>query len=227
MSKKKFLPYLSGFIYKRENSMNKIYQWNQCGSYQIAQKILMQGQVVLADSDTVLGLLARCTAEGYALLDRIKNRSDKPYIILVGSLDQVWEYANKSIQSEILRLVSYWPAPLTLIFEKREDSPHYIPHPYKKVALRIPNHAPLRQLALEFGGLFSTSANKTGKPTPHTIAEVDSDIIAQVGCIIQNEQSGMQPSTILDCTTDPVTLIREGAYPIEKLEHIYGRSFIQ
>ncbi|HEV2917443.1 MAG TPA: L-threonylcarbamoyladenylate synthase [Candidatus Babeliales bacterium] len=207
--------------------MDKIYQWDTKQGYIAVRNALLNGYVVLADSDTVVGLLALCSCQGFGHLNAIKERQDKPYIIVVGSLAQAWEYAIAPQDPGIKRLIHCWPGPLTLLLYKNTDNIHYIPQSYKKVALRIPDHEPLRQLADACGGLFSTSANKTGMPTPERIELVDSSIKEQVACIMQSEEKNLVPqaSTILDCTVDPVKVIREGAYPIEILKRIYGKSF--
>jgi len=57
----------------------------------IAQE-LHAGKVVLAEGDTVLGLLADVSEKGRAQLDHIKSRSQKPYLILVGDSKKAFNF---------------------------------------------------------------------------------------------------------------------------------------
>jgi L-threonylcarbamoyladenylate synthase len=205
--------------------MPKNYRWETIASKAELTSLLRSGNVVLGDSDTVIGLLAAYTQEGLQALDAIKERRNKPYLILVGSVEQAQQLALFPPDAGVIKLISCWPGPLTLIFKARPASIACIQSSDCTVALRIPAHEPLRHLAYACGGLFSTSANKTGLPVPERIEEVDPAIMDKVCCIVRNSENGAHnalPSTILDCTMNPVRLVREGAYSLEYLENIYG-----
>jgi L-threonylcarbamoyladenylate synthase len=206
--------------------MPKNYRWETIAFTTELPSLLRSGNVVLGDSDTVIGLLAAYTQEGLHALDAIKERRNKPYLILVGSVEQAQELAIFPADAGVTKLISCWPAPLTLIFKARPNSIACMQSSDCTVALRIPAHEPLRRLAYACGGLFSTSANKTGLPVPERIEEVDPEIMAKICCIVRNNDDGAPnslPSTILDCTVSPVKLVREGAYSLKCLENIYGR----
>jgi L-threonylcarbamoyladenylate synthase len=206
--------------------MPKNYRWETIASKAELPSLLRSGNVVLGDSDTVIGLLAAYTQEGLQALDAIKERRNKPYLILVGSVEQAQELAIFPEDAGVAKLISCWPGPLTLIFKARPDSLACMQSSDCTVALRIPAHESLRRLAYACGGLFSTSANKTSLPVPERIEDVDPAIMAKVCCIVRNSDDTAHnalPSTILDCTASPVKLVREGAYSLKYLETIYGR----
>lgn len=237
MSNNKFLSYDWPFIYKRESQMKKPYFWNQPNILTIFIQSIQKGEVVLADCDTVMGLFAAVSQEGVQALDTIKTRRDKPYLIIIGTktdwmqyVDPQWIKQGKDEDRVAMLKVmdAAWPGPITFIVPMRPDLPAYMGSTERTVALRMPDHAMLCAIARACGGLFSTSANKAGKPIPITVNQVHPDIIQAVTCIVLDEipKQQMIPSTILDCTTDHIKVIRQGVYPVKELEKIYGKPFI-
>jgi L-threonylcarbamoyladenylate synthase len=198
--------------------------WNNPETIEYVGKKLHGGGVVLAEGDTVLGLLADVSQKGRAQLDHIKNRSKKPYLILIGSPQKVFDFIEvdqkKVIQVEKLINIC-WPGPVTLIFRAKAEIAPYSQSEDGTVALRVPNHAGLLQLLSQFDGLFSTSANNAGALVPSTIKEVDSAIMSAVACVVMNDDSQKAqshlPSTIIDCTGERLVVVRQGAFDASKL----------
>ena len=90
-----------------------------------------------------------------------------------------------------------------------------------RIALRVPDHAGLQKLLTHFTGLFSTSANISGNPIPRTINEVDERIVKQVSCAVIDKKEkpvALLSSTIIDCSGEPIVVVRKGAYPIDELK---------
>jgi L-threonylcarbamoyladenylate synthase len=191
-------------------------QWNWHESKSIAQirAALQEGELVAGYSDTVIGLLAPLTPQGKEGLDRIKHRSEKPYIILVENRVKAAYFSAMIQQPALASLLDVcWPGPLTLIVPARATVPSYMVSPAGAIALRVPNHAGLQQLLAHCDGLFSTSANLTGHPIPDTIATIDPKIITHVKGIVEDSARMLcKPSTILDVTSLPARVVREGAY---------------
>src|SRR3990170_3919066 len=96
--------------------------WGSSKTVAYVEKQLRSGRVVLAGGDTVLGLLAELSEKGYAKLDSIKNRSKKPYLILVENqqkaLNLIEKDDSKICQIEKIMNVC-WPGPVTLIFKAK------------------------------------------------------------------------------------------------------------
>ena len=93
--------------------------WDNPATIQYVAKLLQEGKVVLAEGDTVLGLLADVSAKGKDQLDHIKSRSQKPYLTLIGSPQKAFDFIEiaeeKIFQTEKL-INKCWPGPVTLIF---------------------------------------------------------------------------------------------------------------
>lgn len=196
--------------------------WGDPRALKTVEKELRDGGVVLAAGDTVFGLLADVSERGYAQLDSIKNRSQKPYLLLVAdhkkALSLIDKSAIKICQIEKL-LKLCWPGPATLIFRAKASVPQGVKSSEGNVAIRVPDHAGLLQLLQHFDALYSTSANTSGKPVPANLQDVEESIMQAVACIIlnENEAESTLPSTIIDCTGEKIKVVREGAFPIDKL----------
>jgi L-threonylcarbamoyladenylate synthase len=198
--------------------------WDNQETVEYLQRELHAGRVVLAEGDTVLGLLADVSAKGRAQLDDIKNRSQKPYLILVSDLKKALDFieidAEKLFQTEKV-MEKCWPGPVTLIFKAKTNIADYAKSGDGTVALRVPDHAGLLQLLPHFNGLFSTSANNSGNPVPATVQEVDRSIVDAVSCVVMNDAQKraaiMLPSTIIDCTGDELVVVRQGTFDISSL----------
>lgn len=196
--------------------------WGDLETINHAKKILKEGGVVLAEGDTVLGLLADVSEKGIAKLNALKTRFHKPYLILVNNSKKALNFIQKddakSLQIEKI-MNNCWPGPVTLILKAKEGFCLPAQSVDGKVAIRVPDHAGLLNLLESFDALFSTSANITGQPVPSMIDEVDDHILDSISAIVMNDihQEQLLPSTIIDCTGDTLVVIREGAFDVTEL----------
>lgn len=221
MSNKKLLSSICIFIYKRKRLFMKIVYWNDKNSIEYLVKKLQSENIILGSSDTVLGLLANTTKEGLRKLNKIKQRSKKPYVVLIANKASLYNFVDKEKLLPIEKFINNcWPGPVTLIFKIKPSIPSFMKSKKGTIAFRVPDHAGLQKLLSHFTGLFSTSANISGTPIPQTIKEVDKHIINQVACIVTGKQRGQSsslPSTIIDCSGEKISVVREGAYPVDEL----------
>lgn len=207
--------------------MRKLY-WNDLNSRELIVQKLLSEKIVVGSSDTVLGLLAPVTQAGCSLLNEIKIRKDKPYIILIESTSKASYFVPPQPLERVSKLTaSYWPGPLTLIFKAKEELPAWMKSSDGTIALRVPQHEGLLAILAYFPGLFSTSANLGGQSVPKHLEDIDPHIMQRVSALIVDEaaQETVIPSTILDCTGPTIKLIRQGAYPLESLEKTAGFAF--
>jgi tRNA threonylcarbamoyl adenosine modification protein (Sua5/YciO/YrdC/YwlC family) len=189
---------------------------------------LQSGKVIAGTTDTIFGLLANLTYESFLALNIIKGREQKPYIILIKNADSLSHFVsirNDSYSNfHIEKLIQQcWPGPLTLIFKAKADVPSFMKAADGTIALRVPKHEGLQQLLAQKDGLFSTSANRAGQPPAKTIQELDEQIKQSINYAVIDkgyEQHEQFPSTILDCTTDKIKVVREGMYPLSDIKTI-------
>lgn len=200
--------------------------WNNPSTIKMIEKALHKNKVILAEGDTVLGLLSAISEKGYAELDRIKKRSQKPYLLLVKNKEKALSFIEKN-SVEIFQFEKFlnicWPGPVTLIFKAKACVPYGVKSIEGNIAIRVPDHKALLKLLEHFDALYSTSANISGKSVPMSIDQVEEGILQAVEHIVLNENASQLtlPSTIIDCTNKKIKIVREGAFAIEKLQEFF------
>lgn len=207
----------------------KEWSWQDEKCLKEAVNAINNEKIIVGDTDTVPGLFAACTANGVLQLNTIKERSDKPYLLLIGCRDVLVSFIKQPLSPAVEKLAEhFWPGPLTLILPAQEDVPSYL-HRHGGIAVRIPEHAYIRELAHQCKGVLSTSANLAGQETPKNVGDVSEKIMNVAALVLHNgtTQSEGQPSTILDATGDRIKVIREGAISIEMLEQVAGAEFVR
>jgi L-threonylcarbamoyladenylate synthase len=182
--------------------------------------LLKKDFVVVGPSDTVLGLYAQPTNQGFLSLNNIKKRLEKPYLLLIPVSSELNRYVDSGdlLQAENI-MENFWPGPLTIIFKAKPSVPAYMISDKGTIAVRIPKHDKIQQILAQTGPLFSTSANLAGEPVPAHLSDLNPLIKAQVAAIIEGKSDPHAlPSTIIDTTGQRCTIVREGAYSKEELE---------
>lgn len=201
--------------------MNNHLLWNS-QSIIALKSSLQQGKVSLTTTDTVLGLLASSTKKGFEALNVIKGRQQKPYLLLVADACMAQPLIAESHYTILSTFVATcWPGPITVIFPIGKNIPLYMQSKYGTIAIRIPSHTHLLGLLHVVGPLFSTSANLTGEPVPLNIAEVNPHLLDHLDYVVledQAKQHSSVASTIIDCSSDEIRLIREGAFAVDHIE---------
>ena len=180
--------------------------------YQECAQLINQGGIVAIPTDTVygLGVLASNVEAIYHLRD-IKQRPDEKalaYMVCdVEMIEAVCELTHRDYRL-IERLL---PGPVTLIFKKKKKLPIVDESGYDTLAVRIPNHPFILELIKHTQcGLYVPSANISGLPACVTSDQVLKQFDGLIdGCVLGEAYQG-QASTIIDCTTQQLRIIREG-----------------
>lgn len=178
--------------------MNMNFEYNEVT--EIA-KLLLDDKVILYPTDTVWGM--GCLVNNVAGIDRItqlKNRTpDKSFIILVNSVQMLKHYV-VGIHPRIETLLSYHSQPLTIIYPKAKNLPHNVIAQDGSIAIRICGDPFCNQLIGQVNqAIISTSANKTGEPTPLNFNQISEDVKSSVDYIVKYGQSNSElrePSVI-------------------------------
>ncbi len=183
-------------------------------------KYLRQGKIGLFPTDTVYGICCRMDNErSVERIFNIKKRDqNKPFLILGSGFDFISKYIyldRDKIKKDIID--KYWPGPLTVVFKSRKENVPDIVNSFKDtIAVRIPDYEYLREVISNLGvPIVAPSANISGLDAPSEYGLVDERIINAVDFVVLGECKMGKPSTIIDCSGGPVTLIREGAVSIK------------
>jgi L-threonylcarbamoyladenylate synthase len=82
----------------------------------------------------------------------------------------------------------------------------------------VPDHEVARALLKLAGPMAVTSANLSSQPSPVTAQEVFEQLGGRIPLILDGGQtSGGVPSTLVDCTTDTLEILREGPISEEQM----------
>jgi L-threonylcarbamoyladenylate synthase len=116
----------------------------------------------------------------------------------------------------------FWPGGLTLVVPRRPGVPDLLSGGMPTVAVRMPDHAVALRLISGFGGALAvTSANISGRPSPTTAEQVLNDLRGRIAVLIDDgECPGGVASSLVDLTTNPPTMLREGALSFETLSQV-------
>jgi L-threonylcarbamoyladenylate synthase len=184
-----------------------------------ACKVLETGGLVAFPTDTVYGVGAlafdgKAVESIYAAKDR---PAEKAIPILIADLDDL-EKVGVDIPDVALKLASrFWPGPLTILVPKHADLPVAI-SATATVGVRVPDHEVARALLRAAGPLAVTSANVSGEQSPVTAQEVYKQLSGRISLIIDGGRTpGGVPSTLVDCTSLELKILREGPISLEQL----------
>jgi len=161
---------------------------------------LKRGGIIVYPSDTVYGIAVDATnEEAVKLLDNIKNRRpDQKYSYNFSDIEMVKKYADLSDDVEKI-LKKYLPGPYTFIVEKN-------------ISVRIPKDSIITEICKHYGKpLTATSANVNGHKPATSVKSLDAKIYLKADIIIDDpEFIAKNASTVVDLTTNPPKIIREG-----------------
>ena len=174
-----------------------------------AARLLLEGELVAAPSDTVYGLLALPRSESArAALAGIKGRPG-PFIVLVSSWEQARSWTRGVDTSLWARLARVWPGPVTAILPTAPEMPGA---EKGGIGLRMPQSRFLTALLTAVGEpLFSTSANLPGQAPPLEAGDIDAAVAARCALVLDGGRAdSREPSTLVDFLGESPIVRRRG-----------------
>jgi tRNA threonylcarbamoyl adenosine modification protein (Sua5/YciO/YrdC/YwlC family) len=177
---------------------------------------LAEGAVIAVPTDTVYGLAARVDRPD-ALRAVFEAKGRPPGLalpVLVGAADQVAKVAAGWPAAATALAAHFWPGPLTLVVPALPAVGPLLGGDGVTVGVRYPDDGVVHALCAAAGPLAVTSANAHGEPPCASAAEVVAAFRpSAVAMVLDGGSCGGVPSTVVDCTGDPVRCLREGAVP--------------
>lgn len=191
-------------------------------AFSVAARILAEGGLVAFPTDTVYGVGAHAfqpDAVERIYTAKIRPR-DKAIPILLARADDLTLVSEGITEAAWLLADRFWPGGLTLVLPKRANVPDVVSAGGPTVAVRVPDHPVALALMAALGApLAGTSANLSGRPSPVTAQEVETELGGRIELILDGGRCpGGVPSTVLDLTTDPPAILRAGAIAVEEIK---------
>lgn len=191
----------------------------------LGAQIIQDGGLVAFPTETVYGLGANgMDGEAVNRIFEAKGRpNDNPLILHIAKKSEVkllWAHVPKLANT---LMDTFWPGPLTLIFNKADEVPYEVTAGLETVAVRMPSDKTARLLIQKSGvPIAAPSANRSGRPSPTTAEHVLEDMDGRIPLILDGGpcRYGVE-STVLSLVGEP-TILRPGAITREMLESIIG-----
>ena len=187
------------------------------------------GKLIAIPTETVYGLGADASNhDAIQKIYQLKGRpADHPLIIhvqapLSGSivLEKEWltilsPWTRHIPESALSLIKHFWPGPLTLVFEKSKSVLDSVTGGQATVAIRSPAHPLTQELLRRFaGGIAAPSANRYGRISPTSAADVEAEFPSNPDLLIMDGGScehGIE-STIVDVSGEgSPKLLRPGS----------------
>lgn len=179
---------------------------------------LEAGEIIAYPTDTVYGL--GCDLHNKAAIEKLYQMKRMPknqaLALICVDLSDIARYVivDNSSYRLLKRLL---PGPYTFILPATREVPKTIAPKRTQVGIRVPDHAIPRAIAAALGRpLISTTAAEHGTESlqwPQDIAAA----FPQAQLVLDGGPGGVVPTTVIDLTSQPPLIVREGAGSIDSL----------
>lgn len=183
-----------------------------------------KGKIVAFPTDTVWGMGCILSEGCIRKLYKIKKGRKKPFIVFIPEKDWVIRYARKPGKNVDILLDNLWPGPITVILKAKKDVPKKLVSKDGGISFRIPGHKKLLEIINSLNQpLITTSANLPGKSPPKSKEEIN---IPEIEYIMEGKSYRNIPSTIIDISRQPPSLIRHGPIGALEIEYYLKRKVL-
>ncbi len=186
-----------------------------------AVEVLKNGGIIIYPTDTIYGigcdLMNRKSIERLCHIMNIKpQKLDLSFIC--NDLSHISEYV-KRLDTPVFKLLKKsLPGAFTFILESNNKVPKILDVNKKTVGIRIPDHNIPRMIVAHLGNPLITSSIKdddiiiayTTDPK-----EIYEEFKHKVDLVIDGGIGGNIPSTVVDCTTNELQILRQGLGEID------------
>jgi L-threonylcarbamoyladenylate synthase len=191
-----------------------------------ASDLIVAGGVIAFRTDTFYGLGADpFNAAAVARIRELKGREEnKPILLLISDAAQTERLIAE--QSKVFQRAAheFWPGPLTIVGFAATALPEEITAGTGTVGVRVPADEIVREFVRQCGGaLTATSANPSGSEPARSAKEVAAYFPQGLDLIVDGgEVTATEPSTVLDVTTSPPRVVREGAIRRNLIDQLFN-----
>jgi L-threonylcarbamoyladenylate synthase len=180
-----------------------------------AAQAIRDGKLVAFPTETVYGIAAnRLDAKAMGSLRAVKNRPDnKPFTVHISDTAMIKKMGCVVTQQAKILIDRFWPGPLTIILKADTG---------EKIGFRMPaNIVALELIAAAGVPVVAPSANASGALAPTRPEEVLKELDGLIDILIDAGPADVGiESTVVDLTTAPPKILRQGAIKKEELNKV-------
>lgn len=177
-----------------------------------AVRVMREGGIILYPTDTVWGI--GCDARNEEAVKKIyelKKRVDSKSMLVLVSSEGMLQRTVKEVPEIAWQLIEAAVNPMTIIYDDAIGVAPNLIADDGSLGIRLTGEKFSRMLSERMRGpIVSTSANISGKPTPHNFHEISGDVLEGVDYVCkyrQDELGAAQPSTIIKITKGNIVKI--------------------
>lgn len=191
---------------------------------QRAAKVIQDGGIVLFPTETVYGIGANAlNDEAVKNIFIAKGRpQDNPLILHISNIEMLDQIVSNVSISEKKLIDAFWPGPLTIIFQKKENVANVATCDGTTAGVRMPSNKIAHEL-IKLAGvpIAAPSANISGKPSGTKLKDIIDELKDRVDAILDggDTQIGLE-STVIRVVNDEVKILRPGKITKEEIEKI-------
>src|SRR5574344_376475 len=190
---------------------------------QKAVNCLQNGGIIIYPTDTIYGI--GCDIFKTKAIERIADilgeRKKKSALSFICSdLSHLSDFT-EPISNNVFKIMKkVLPGPYTFILEANNNVPKIIQSNKKTIGIRIPDNIIIREIVKEIGHpILSSSATDDNEVVEYT---TDPELIYEryenlVDMVIDGGYGDNIPSTVVDCTSGEIEILREGKGNIDDL----------
>jgi tRNA threonylcarbamoyl adenosine modification protein (Sua5/YciO/YrdC/YwlC family) len=176
---------------------------------------LRSGGIIIYPTDTIYGL--GCDIFQHKALEKIaqikKVEPSKAQLSFIcNDLSDLSKYT-KSINTPLYRLLKhYLPGPYTFILPASKEVPKILQSRKNTIGLRIPDNIIARSIVAKLEHPILSASLPGDMVEEYTDPEIMHENFSNlVDIVVDGGNGGMIPSTVIDCTSEPYSLLRKGA----------------
>ena len=190
-------------------------------------EIIKNCGIVVFPTETVYGIGANgLDKDAVKRLYKVKQRPvDKAISLLVSNVEMIEQLAKDITDMEYVLIKEFFPGPLTIILNKKDNVPDIVTAGGSTVGVRMPeNEIALRLIEYGEVPIAAPSANISGHPSGTELNTIIDEFKENVDCYIDGGKSKIGvASTIVQVIDGVPHILREGSITKEQIEEVCNR----
>ena len=189
---------------------------------------LRRGDVIVFPTETLYGLGA--DALNFSAVEKVfqlKGRdSNQPFPVLVSDRSMLESLVGQIVPLAEKLMARFWPGPLTLVLPARPEIPKPLVNSAGGVGVRISSQPVAQEIVKTLGRpLTATSANPSGQPGAHSVAQARNYFSGKIGVFIDGGTlTSKTGSTVAEVVGNKIKILRAGEITKSELEMALGNG---